>query len=235
MRNFNCVVLLGEGSNLSTHHSGKAAQLRLQKEPSMADWFKFYDNDLDDTRLQYAISKLPEVVSVYVGILSECSRHKSATIRWGDNAIELFGFSRRLGISVPKVNEAVNILKEIDYITHSNGHISVTDWDSKQSEYCQRKAAKKASVPIVSRHSPMRGEEIRVEKKEGKEPEAPILKTNGAQTIEWGREHARIIESLKSLRASYSEHQSWSSEDLERKRLLILRRDELKDLLLIKY
>jgi hypothetical protein len=134
----------------------------------MADWFKFYENDLDETRLQYAIAKLPEVVSVWVGILSECCRHKSGTIRWGDNEIELFGFSRRLGISLPKVNQGINLLCEIDYIVKKNGHISVIKWGSKQSEYCQKLSAKKnspESVPTLSRECRPRGEEKRGDKK----------------------------------------------------------------------
>ncbi len=140
----------------------------------MADWFKFYETDLDETRLQYAISKLPEIVSVWVGILSVCCQDKSRTIRWGENEIELFGFSRRLGISIPKVNEAVRLLGEIDYIKLKDGKMTVTDWNSKQSEYCRKRprATKKApdSVRSVSGHTPdsvpleeRRVEEIRKE------------------------------------------------------------------------
>ena len=136
----------------------------------MADWFKFYENDLDETRLQYAIAKLPEVVPVWVGILSECCRHKASTISWGKDEIELFGFSRRLNISIPKVNEAVNLLREIRYISTQDDHISVIKWAKKQSEYCQKKTmqqnqtgdanpiARREStsdtLPTVSRHTP---------------------------------------------------------------------------------
>ncbi len=130
----------------------------------MADWFKFRENDLDETRLQYAISKLPEVVSVWVGILSECCRHKSETFRWGDNEIELFGFSRRLGISIPKVNEAVNLLSDIDYITRASDSITVIEWKSKQSEYCQKKSYSRDSVPTLSGECRPRGEDRRGDK-----------------------------------------------------------------------
>lgn len=153
----------------------------------MADWFKFYENDLDETRLQYAVSKLPEVIPVWVGILSEACRDKSGTISWRDDEIELFGFSRRLGVSIPKVNEAINILIEIRYITKQDQTITILKWGKKQSEYCQKKkvadhktgqndSPKKDSVPTVSRQCPdnvlleeRRGEEIRVEEKEEKE------------------------------------------------------------------
>lgn len=104
----------------------------------MADWFKFYENDLDETRLQYAIAKLPEVVSVWVRTLSECCRHKSDTFRWGSN-IELFGFSSRLGITPEKVTRAIELLAEIDYVEIGDNYIKVLKWGAKQSEYCQWK------------------------------------------------------------------------------------------------
>lgn len=147
----------------------------------MADWFKFYENDLDETRLQYAISKLPEVIPVWVGILSEACRHKVGTLSWGSDEIELFGFSRRLGVSIPKVNEAINILAEIRYIAKGEDSITVIKWGEKQSEYCQKRTkhqnqtgenhhTKTNSVPTVSRQCPdsvgqeeRRGEENRRE------------------------------------------------------------------------
>lgn len=135
----------------------------------MADWFKFYENDLDETRLQYAIAKMPEVVSVWVGILSECCRHKSGTVSWGDDAIELFGFSRRLGISVQKTNECINLLCEIRYIEKSDGMLNILKWNDKQSEYCQKKAKKLGlstdSVGTVSGQCRPRGEERRLEER----------------------------------------------------------------------
>lgn len=130
----------------------------------MADWFKFFENDLDETRLQFAIAKLPEVTSVWVGILSECCRHKSDTIRWGSNEIELFGFSRRLNITIGKTNEAVNILVEIDYIERGENTIKVLKWNKKQSDYCSRiSRVSPNSVRTVSEQCPPRGEERRGE------------------------------------------------------------------------
>ena len=138
----------------------------------MADWFKFYENDLDETRFQYAIHKLQEVCAVWVGILSECCRHKSDTVRWGTNEIELFGFSQRLNISVPKVNEAIKLLCEIDYIEKDNNHIKVLKWSKKQSDYCQKKAAKcPDSVGTVSEQC---RDSVCLEERRGEEMSTPI-------------------------------------------------------------
>lgn len=130
----------------------------------MADWFKFYENDLDETRFQYAVHQLSEVCPVWVGILSECCRHKSDTIRWGNNEIELFGFSQRLNVSVPKVNEAIKLLVDIDYISRGENTLKVLKWNTKQSDYCSRiKRGSPNSVRTVSEQCPLRGEERRVE------------------------------------------------------------------------
>lgn len=172
----------------------------------MADWFKFYENDLDETRLQYAISKLPEVVSVWVGILSVCCQDKSRTIRWGANEIELFGFSRRLGISIPKVNESVRLLGEIDYIILKDGKMTVTDWNSKQSEYCRKDLKKRKKtpnkLPTVSGHNTdsvpseeSRGEEIRKDEstEEYSEVETAFRKSGKSPLSEIYTPESRVI------------------------------------------
>lgn len=143
----------------------------------MADWFKFYENDLDEIRLQYAVAQLPEVIPVWVGILSEACRHKSGTVSWGNDEIELFGFSKRLGVSIPKVNEAINVLQKIRYIERGTNTLTIIKWDEKQSEYCQKKTSKQNQrgdknpmrVGTVSGHSrdivgqeERRGEEKRI-------------------------------------------------------------------------
>ena len=154
----------------------------------MADWFKFYENDLDETRMQYAIHHLPESCPVWVGILSECCRHKSDTIRWGTSEIEVFGFSKRLGITAAKAQEAVLMLAKIEYITLGDNSIKVLKWAEKQSEYCQKKSKRQnqsgdknlKKVGTVSgqcRDSVLleerRGEEIRGDKTAGAAPQQP--------------------------------------------------------------
>lgn len=149
----------------------------------MADWFKFYENDLDEIRLRYAVSKLPEVIPVWVGILSEACRHKSETVSWGSDAIELFGFSSRLNVSIPKVNEAISLLVEIRYITKTDTHITVTKWHEKQSEYCQKRTKRqnqtgdqnpnsKPVIPTMSRQCP---DSVGQEERRGEERRVPPL------------------------------------------------------------
>ena len=145
----------------------------------MANWFKFSENDIDEPRLQYAIGELPEVLNVWLLILSECCRHRSGDVKWSNNQFELLGYSRRLNVTVPKINEAIRLLDSIGYVSRQDGCLKVLKWSEKQGEYLTRKergdyrkqADTKRNSPIVSDStgdSPTeerRGEEIRVEDK----------------------------------------------------------------------
>jgi uncharacterized phage protein (TIGR02220 family) len=105
----------------------------------MANWFKIYETDLDEKRLKYALNKLPEVGWVWINILSECCKHRSDTIRYSQNEIDLFGFADAIKVSIPKINAAVSLLCEIEYIEQLEGKIRVIRWNEKQSEYNHRK------------------------------------------------------------------------------------------------
>lgn len=165
----------------------------------MANWFKIYETDLDETRLKYALNKLPEVGWVWIGILSECCKHRSDTIRWSDGEIELFGFSDRLKVSIPKVNEAINMLCEIGYIQKLKGALKVLKWNEKQSEYNHRKQRgdyqNRGDSPIVSDKSiksPLeerRGEE-RIRDREVQSEIAIAVKSSPRPTLETVKLHA---------------------------------------------
>lgn len=147
----------------------------------MANWFKLYETDLDETRMRFALTKLPEVWPVWTAILMECCKHRDANIPWGASDQELFGFADRLKISIPKVNEAINILCSIEYVKKSNGHLNVLKWNEKQDDYLARKSRgywdkRKKSQCFTVKHEKKsdshieerRGEEKREE--ENKEP-----------------------------------------------------------------
>ena len=133
----------------------------------MANWFKIYETDLDEKRLKYALNKLPEVGWVWIGILSECCKHRSDTIRWSQSEVDIFGFSDAMKVSIPKINHAIKILCEINYIEEIEGKLRVIKWNEKQSEYNHRKQRgdyRRLSDTIGD--SPLeerRGEEIRRE------------------------------------------------------------------------
>lgn len=145
----------------------------------MANWFKLYETDLDETRMRFALTKLPEAWPVWTGILMECCKHRKGTIRWGDNEQELFGFADRLKISIPKVNLAIAVLCEIEYIKKGVGVLNVLKWNEKQNDYLQRASRgywknhsekKKVTVNNCDSHiEERRGEEKRLDKstKEG--------------------------------------------------------------------
>jgi uncharacterized phage protein (TIGR02220 family) len=143
----------------------------------MANWFKLYETDLDETRMRYAMSKLPEVWPVWTGILMECCKHRGDTIKWGKESHELFGFSDRLKISIPIVNQAISLLSEIHYIEKRGDCLRVLKWGEKQDDYLLRKSQgywqKRREIKNVTvNHSEShieerRGEEIKGEEKRG--------------------------------------------------------------------
>lgn len=137
----------------------------------MADWFKFYNDSIDEPRLQWAVSEQAEVLPVWVLILSECSKHYSGTLSWRDKDYELLGYARKINVSPAKLNSALLLLVRIEYLEKTENHIKVLKWNEMQSIYCQRKVSESVhSVRTVSAHTPhvvpleeRRGEEIRRE------------------------------------------------------------------------
>lgn len=138
----------------------------------MADWFKFYADFFDHPRFQYAIHQLPEVCPVTVLILTEHCRHRSDTISWSGDEVDLLGFSAKINVSAAKINEAVKLLEKIRFIEVSGGAIKFLKWNDLQSEYCRKVKRNKEKLsghsPDMSGQCPPRGEERRVDKKRNK-------------------------------------------------------------------
>lgn len=137
----------------------------------MADWFKFYEIDLDHELLQWAMTENQSVAIVYVAILSRCCRNKSGTLDWSDPELELFALSNKVKISIPIANTCLGLLQKIRFITISQNYLNVLSWNERQSDYCQRKSKPttnsvgtvseqcRNSIPLEER----RGEEIKGE------------------------------------------------------------------------
>lgn len=172
----------------------------------MADWFKFFNDSIDEPRLQWAISEQAEVLPVWVLILSECSKHYSDTITWRDKDYELLGYARKINVTAPRFNSALGLLERIEYIKRVDSCIKVLKWNEMQSVYCQRKAAtSEHSVRTVSTHTPhsVPLEERRGDKKRG---ESPYFsgngngKISGQEAITREKELHRIEKRIDALR-----------------------------------
>lgn len=137
----------------------------------MADWFKFYENDLAEERLRWAMGEQQQVAIVYVTIMSRCCRDHSPSIPWKGKDFELFALAQQCFISPPVANQCLGLLQEIEYIEIKDGLLTVVAWSFRQSEYCQKKAARRDSIPTLSRHCPdiVGLEERRGDKKRGQE------------------------------------------------------------------
>lgn len=62
-------------------------------------------------------------------------------------------------------------------------------------------------------------------------PQCPGAEVSGARLIILDKEHDRILEAITTLRATYGDHQTWSTEDVEKHKKLVARRNELRKLL----
>lgn len=102
------------------------------------DWFKFYADDLEDSRLLFAISKEPASVIVLLKLLCCCCRARSASIRWQNERIEIGGRSRLLGLTDKQFANALDALEEMEIIKRADGKLTVAHWEDRQSEYCKR-------------------------------------------------------------------------------------------------
>lgn len=151
----------------------------------MADWFRFYENAIDEPRFATAISEVPEVLPVFVLLLSEHCRNKSGRIAWTGDEYELRGLARKVGLTVERFKAALGLLEAIHYITLADGKLTTPGWSSLQSDYCQRRtrlqnqegdnhhtAKTPNTVRTLSEHSPdsvpqeeRRGEEKRIKKR----------------------------------------------------------------------
>lgn len=141
-------------------HNGLRRQLRAFKGLPVADWFKVYETDLSNPRLQWAMSFNQQTAIVWFAILSQCCQRKSGCIPWDSN-VDLLCVAQQLHIGPGIINEAVNLLTKIEFVSLTGQTLCVPSWQSLQSEYCQRKNK-------VSGHSRdkvelcrSRGEEIR--------------------------------------------------------------------------
>lgn len=139
-------------------------------ENNMADWFKFYNDGLDEPRIQFAISEHPSVVSVWLLILSEASKKRSGKITWRNQDFELFGYARKINVSVPVLNSCIELLTRIEYIKVDGDTIEIPEWERRQSDYSKgidKGYFKKTSKLLASNSevSTARREEKREEEK----------------------------------------------------------------------
>lgn len=149
----------------------------------MADWFRFYNDGLDEPRFQFAISEQPLVTSVWLVILSEASKKRCSKITWRDADFELLGFARKVNVSAPIFNQCVGLLERIGYIKREEGSITIPGWEQLQSNYARgvdRGYYKDTNKTLVSKSldTSVRGEERRGDKsrKGTKAPSAVVFK-----------------------------------------------------------
>jgi len=186
----------------------------------MADWFKMYENGLDEPRMKYAINKTSDVTPVWIWILTECCRNKSDSFDY--NEFIRFGAAQTVNIDEDRVATAIDVLAKIEYIVVSDDVLTVPKWDSRQSEYCRKKGYKKESgqhpdnVPLDKK----RGKKKKEDKKAYGElmsvlltddEYAKLLAKHGQSTLDKGIE---VLDTyISSKGAKYKSHYATMKSD----------------------
>lgn len=178
----------------------------------MADWFKFYENGMDEARFRYALRTLSAVCPVWLLILSECCRTKSDTVGWGDEA-DLLGWADKACETPARVNEAIKLLVKIRYIEQGEGWLRVRKWNDLQSDYCRKKRQHSGECPTKSdkvRQNPSRGEERRVEEsiKHTHTAEIPTEQ----EVVTYGEMRGVLPESAKRFYSHHEDNSLWINQ-----------------------
>lgn len=153
----------------------------------MADWFKWYEDELDSPAFSAAWSECSYLPSVLLWVRTEATKQKSDRFRVSGKYF-LIGLAQKLKITEHDLKRALNLLKEINYIDIQEDFIIiVNNWEKHQSKYLYERSRKlnkqleaSQDVPTQYPHNThsqtrnysectLRGEEIREDKKRGEE------------------------------------------------------------------
>lgn len=104
----------------------------------MADYFRFYCDALDEPRFQYALHRESAVLPVWVWILCEHTRTHSDIVQKPTSAT-LLGLAHKLAQPIGKINEALKLLVEIEYLEDTGDSYKTRKWMDLQSQYLQRR------------------------------------------------------------------------------------------------
>ena len=124
----------------------------------MADWFKMYEDGLNEERLLSVMVDEPLVLGIWVWVLTQCCKDKSDTFDMSDRIKS--GAIRKLNVSLDTFDTAMNLLNEIGYIYLGDEQVTVPQWDTRQSDYIKR-SVRTPTVQCSSRGEKSRGEKRR--------------------------------------------------------------------------
>lgn len=146
----------------------------------MADWFKFYEDELDREEFQAAWSECKALPCILLWSRCQATKQKSDRFKI-NNKYQMIGLAQKLKITEHELKQGFDLLQEIGYVTLLNDEVVCNDWEKHQSKYLYERQRKQKlidkckdvptlypqSEPIVPSlypQSTLRGEERREEK-----------------------------------------------------------------------
>ncbi|HAH55311.1 MAG TPA: hypothetical protein DCM02_08540 [Flavobacterium sp.] len=126
----------------------------------MADWFKWYEDELDSPEFSAAWSECSYLLSVLVWVRTEATKRKTDRFRI-EGKYFLIGLAQKLKTQEHEIKRALVLLKEINYIDIEDDLIVIVkNWERHQSKYLYERSRKQAlqlqasqDVPIQYPHS----------------------------------------------------------------------------------
>jgi len=195
----------------------------------MANWFKVYETDLDDSKFQLLVDENPTVISVWFWILTECAKFKDGVIDFKFEPRYFRMIGKKINQDSACISDALNALHKDGFIILGENSIELMGWESRQSEFMRKQKGKeikkvKESLNLSPDKDlimsevrpdivPIRGEEKRREEKEENKKEENILNTVGGKekTILSSKLDGKINKPISTFSTS-KEIQSTSKE-----------------------
>jgi hypothetical protein len=171
----------------------------------MADWFKFYCDELDKEEFIAAWDECPSLPVILIWARAQATKAKDSTFQLR-NKYQIVGLCKKLRITEHELQSGLQLLVSIGYIELINETVKILGWDKLQSKYLyeQTRKGKKQitetsttthklptnysqTTHIVNTENPQttlggeerRGEERRREEKRGGEKEFELLQKHG--------------------------------------------------------
>jgi hypothetical protein len=108
----------------------------------MANWFKVYETDLDDSKFQLLVDENPTVIPVWFWILTECAKFKDGVIEFKFEPRYFRMIGKKINQDSACISEALNALHKDGFIILGENSIELMGWESRQSEFMRKQKGK---------------------------------------------------------------------------------------------
>jgi hypothetical protein len=107
----------------------------------MADWFKFYCDELDKEEFIAAWDECPSLPVILIWARAQATKAKDSTFQLR-NKYQIVGLCKKLRITEHELQSGLQLLVSIGYIEISEETVKIVNWDKLQSKYLYEQTRK---------------------------------------------------------------------------------------------